>query len=300
MRDARSQAFIASWASIAGPKRIVSQQLEADRRHRSRSMRRTLMSNASPELSWIASPKLPWECEKTRSSALITTSYDAAHVMSCETDLIPGFAVLLVDMSTTNVAAMYAKPGQYVFIKPWGDEDGLCEPYAMWTPPDRPAHDHIFVVSSDSHVGVAAVNGELLEVSAVYGEGFTASELPASVPLLGICTAPHVGPIVCAMLEHLRTLHESTVERQAQLLVLESKSNVRNIQKLLSQIAPSAFTILKATPLPSEETLAAVIAEQDELNCSLFVLHTSSNIMKRVSSKLVELGVPHNHILHAK
>jgi len=237
--------------------------------------------------------RLPWECEQTKASALITTSYDAAHVVSSDLTLIPGYAVLVVDMSTTNVPVMYSRAGQYVFIKPWGDEDGLCAPYAMWTPPGYDNNEHTFVVRQDSHVGNAALNGELLEVSTIYGAGFrTSPQDRIGSSIVGLCSIEHAGPLALAVKE---LLPSPTDVSAARLIVLCEKegSNLETVVRNL--IHPS---------LAEQVDLITSNAELDSLgehaNDSTFVLHATSELMQQVSSQLARIGVPSERIVYAE
>lgn len=118
-----------------------------------------------------ASITLPaWEREYEQERGLVGTSYESATVEEV-TPVGDGFLRLLVDTAVTCTAQQYRSEGQFLFLKPWGDEDGSIEPCCFNAPPGKDTMMHFFV-PEESAVGAAALAGEMLEVSEVMGDGF--------------------------------------------------------------------------------------------------------------------------------
>lgn len=119
-----------------------------------------------------ATAHLPsWERPYEREIGLVGTSYESAtieDVASLGNDTLR----ILVDLSVTCASENYLSPGQFLFIKPWGDEDGSIEACTFTSPPGNGSTLEFFVRESGA-VGEAALAGEMLEVSDVMGDGFS-------------------------------------------------------------------------------------------------------------------------------
>lgn len=115
---------------------------------------------------------LPWQCETSVSRGMLTTSFETCTAVSIEFPT-PYHIRCAVDMSVTCTATQYTTPGQWVWVKPWGDEDGNIAACPLPHAPDgRSTVDLCF--RRAGAVAEAVEAGEMLEVSEVCGAGFDA------------------------------------------------------------------------------------------------------------------------------
>lgn len=114
--------------------------------------------------------ELPWACESSRSRGMLTTSFETCTVLSIARPT-PYHIRCAVDMSVTCTASTYTRPGQWVWVKPWGDEDGNITACPLPHAPDGRATVDLCFRRAGA-VAEAAEAGEMLEVSEVCGEGF--------------------------------------------------------------------------------------------------------------------------------
>lgn len=149
-----------------------------------------------------ASISLPaWEREYERERGLVGTSYETATVEEV-TAAGGGYLRIVVDTAVTCTAQQYRSPGQFLYLKPWGDEDGRIEAAAFTAAPGGGALV-AFCVRAGGAVGAAALAGEMLEVSEVMGAGFGAalgSEMFARKGrVVGACAAAFAAPVLLAL-----------------------------------------------------------------------------------------------------
>lgn len=163
----------------------------------------------------IACATLPaWEREYERERGLVGTSYETATVETVE-QVGQGFLKISVDTSVTCTSQTYLSEGQFLYLKPWGDEDGSIEPCCFISPPgDQKLFE--FYIPEVSPVGEAALAGEMLEVSDVMGEGFRSKMQSQSYIdskcVVGVCIEQFSLPTLLAL--------EKETERPCTLFVI--------------------------------------------------------------------------------
>lgn len=123
---------------------------------------------------------LPWQDDSHVSRGMLTTSFETCTVTQIDNPTAYHLRVSL-DTAVTCTALQYQKAGQWVFCKPWGDEDGNIEACPLSHPPDGRSEFDIYVRAA-GELAAAVENGEMLEVSEVMGGGFpeTTSDAVAS------------------------------------------------------------------------------------------------------------------------
>jgi len=259
-----------------------------------RSHNPTLSVNSSSRNT--TSIELPWECTTTQSLALITTSYDAAQIIDFDTEVIPNSILVTIDSTTTVIPTFYNNPGQFVFIKPWGDEDGLCKAYPIWTKPCSDADSCMVVVPRNDIVADSVVNGELLEISAVFGNGFVVheNEKENDVSYLGVTTLEYLG-VVCAAVgaaggNHVVVVVDNPTKTDTKVDRL--KSCVDSIQSVDS-ITLVDFDTLE---FHLEQHLESTSREQDATHFKL-VVQSDSPTMTRIQSAATRAGIPRSNIV---
>lgn len=127
-----------------------------------------------------------------RERGLAGTSYETATVERVRS-IGEGLLDILIDTSVTCTCDTYVSVGQFLFLKPWGDEDGSLQPCCFTRMPSADPRFSFFVPET-SAVAEAALAGEMLEVSDVMGEGFSTQRLtnPAYLGashVVGVCTS---------------------------------------------------------------------------------------------------------------
>lgn len=101
---------------------------------------------------------------------MLTTSFETCTATSV-TALTPFHLRVTLDLAVTSTASEYRTAGQWVWIKPWGDEDGNLAPCALTHAPDGASVTDV-ALRRGGAVADAVEAGEMLEVSEVCGEGF--------------------------------------------------------------------------------------------------------------------------------
>lgn len=154
-----------------------------------------------------ASLSLPaWEREYERERGLAGTSYESATVEEVKS-VGDGFLRLLVDTAVTCTVQQYQSEGQFLFIKPWGDEDGCIQACCFNALPGHDPMMHFFV-PEESAVGVAALAGEMLEVSEVMGDGFQkqllGSDFLDKPGVVAVCGEQFSVPVLLALRQEAR------------------------------------------------------------------------------------------------
>lgn len=159
----------------------------------SRLSRRLIVANS------IALPA--WEREYERDRGLVGTSYETATVEDV-TPVGDGFLRISVDTAVTCTSQTYVSEGQFLFLKPWGDEDGAIEPCCFTMPPGEETMMEFFVPEV-SPVGAAALAGEMLEVSEVMGEGFgphlQSKDFKDASCVMAVCIEQFCSPSILAL-----------------------------------------------------------------------------------------------------
>lgn len=173
------------------------------------SNRKTRRKFRSPSRRFVVatSTSLPaWEREHERDRGLVGTSYETATVEEV-TPVGDGFLRISVDTAVTCTSQTYVSEGQFLFLKPWGDEDGSIEPCCFTRPPGEETVMDFFVPEV-SPVGVAALAGEMLEVSDVLGEGFGphlgSEEFKDASCIMAICIEQFCSPSLLALRNEMR------------------------------------------------------------------------------------------------
>lgn len=162
-----------------------------------------VFSTASPP----AAAQIPsWEREYEIERGLVSTSYETATIESV-TSAGEGFLRIAVDTSVTGTSLGYQSVGQFLFLKPWGDEDGLIEPCCFTRPPGDGTMMEFFVPEV-SAVGEAALAGEMLELSNVMGDGFSAHQKSRAYIeaecVMAVCIEQFCWPVLLALSEEKR------------------------------------------------------------------------------------------------
>lgn len=147
-----------------------------------------------------------WEREYERDRGLVGTSYESATVENVA-PVGDGFLKITVDMAVTCTAQHYLSEGQFLFLKPWGDEDGSIEPCCFTAPPgENTTMD--FYIPEVSAVGEAALAGEMLEVSEVMGEGFRPHLISEAYQqaerVVAVCIEQFCSPVLLALRDTIR------------------------------------------------------------------------------------------------
>lgn len=172
------------------------------------SNKKTPRTSCSPSTRIVAtSISLPaWEREYERDRGLIGTSYETATVEEV-TPVGNGFLRISVDTAVTCTSQTYVSEGQFLFLKPWGDEDGSIEPCCFTMPPGEETVME-FIVPEVSPVGAAALAGEMLEVSEVLGEGFEphlrSLEFQDASVIMAVCIEQFCAPSLLALRNEMR------------------------------------------------------------------------------------------------
>jgi hypothetical protein len=128
----------------------------------------TMCSSLQPRIA------LPWQTPAYVAQAMLTTSFETCVVEHFSEDAAPNTLLrCTVDTQATCTADQYRLLGQWVWLKPWGDEDGNVLACPIASPPNGNA-TVILYAPVHSPVGHAVRAGEMLEVSEVCGTGFRA------------------------------------------------------------------------------------------------------------------------------
>lgn len=149
-----------------------------------------------------ATLRLPsWEDAETREHGLVTTSYETATVHSI-TSATNTHIKLTLDTSATCTSTTYISEGQFLYLKPWGDEDGNIEAATFSHAPSQ-SNLQSFFVSAAGRVAEAAAAGEMLEVSDVMGVGFRPAQnetlYKSASRIIALADGPFCTPVTLAL-----------------------------------------------------------------------------------------------------
>ncbi|CDF34286.1 unnamed protein product [Chondrus crispus] len=242
------------------------------------SARRSAVSNS---LSLPA-----WEREYEKDRGLVGTSYETATVE----EVAPagdGFLRITVDTAVTCTSQTYTSEGQFLFLKPWGDEDGSIEPCCFT---DLPGEGTImqFFVPEVSAVGEAALAGELLEVSEVMGKGFrphiVSNKFKQVSAVLAVCIEQFCSPSLLAL------RYES---RPSSIFLIAEKDGA--FAKSLSSWMAGGSGNRAVYYFPDESSLIRAFEAQLEREASAAVLLSADrNLCHRAEEAVHRLGEGRN------
>lgn len=168
---------------------------------------------------------LPWQDDSHFSRGMLTTSFETCTVTESENPT-PYHLRVGLDTAVTCTALQYRRAGQWVFCKPWGDEDGNIEACPLSHNPDGRSEFDVYVRAA-GELAAAVENGEMLEVSEVMGAGFPEPTIAA------ISTAREVWAFAAAeSLFSLRPLLESvSADANVRIFVLVAGDDVREFEE---------------------------------------------------------------------
>lgn len=149
--------------------------------------------------------QLPWESSEQRDRGLLTTSFEACTVVGYSP--VEDCLLCDVDVDVTCTSEQYRRVGQWVWLKPWGDEDGNLAACPLYSPPDGRSVIKL-ALQQDGAVAQAVVAEEMLEVSEVMGQGFDSSVVKSLDDVTAICGIA-VGPSTLPLLLALREIDTS-------------------------------------------------------------------------------------------
>lgn len=189
----------------------------------SRQLKATM--RASEDSPLLTLP-LPWACETSVSRGMLTTSFETCTALSVAHPS-PYHIRCAVDMSVTCTASQYTQPGQWVWVKPWGDEDGNIAACPLPHAPDGRSTVDLYFRRAEP-VADAAEAGEMLEVSEVCGAGFDLGACAATA------AADHVWAFAAAesVLALLPVLENARADTAVRVVVCAGSAEVQEYEEL--------------------------------------------------------------------